>query len=99
VGTLVIRAQEVGYLQRINLAELQQASESLDLEVVIEILPGAFVTPQRILARASVPSDRVSLRAPGHVVSESAIRAPLMTTPFRLVGALGNWPAGPSPCP
>jgi len=49
---LVIRAQEVGYLQRINLAELQQASESLDLEVVIEILPGAFVTPQRILARA-----------------------------------------------
>lgn len=47
-----IRSQEVGYLQRIDLAELQQTAEFSDLEVAIETLPGAFVTPQRVLARA-----------------------------------------------
>ncbi|NQV11516.1 MAG: DUF2254 domain-containing protein [Cyanobacteria bacterium] len=49
---LLIHAQEVGYLQTISLAELQKDAESLDLEVAIETLPGAFVTPQRVLARA-----------------------------------------------
>ncbi len=49
---LLIHPQKVGYLQRINLAALQQTSESLDLEVAIEVMPGAFVTPQQVLARA-----------------------------------------------
>ncbi len=48
---LLIHAQDVGYLQTISLAELQQNAESLDLQVAIETLPGAFVTPQRVLAR------------------------------------------------
>ena len=52
---LAIRSQAVGYLQRIDLAELQQTAESSDLEVAIETLPGAFVTPQRVLARAISP--------------------------------------------
>lgn len=46
-----IHAQEVGYLRRIDLAELQQFAETHDLELAIETLPGAFVTPQRVLAR------------------------------------------------
>jgi uncharacterized membrane protein len=48
---LPIHAQEVGYLRRIDLAELQQVAETLDLDLVIEALPGAFVTPRRVLAR------------------------------------------------
>ncbi len=54
---VLIRVQEVGYLQRIDLAELQQAAESLDLEMTIETLPGAFVSPQRPLARAISPQQ------------------------------------------
>lgn len=48
----IIQSQAVGYLQRIDLAALQQTAEELDLDVVIVSLPGAFVTPQRVLARA-----------------------------------------------
>ncbi len=48
-----IRPLEIGYLQRIDLAELQQTAESLDLEIVIETLPGAFVTPQGVLGQMS----------------------------------------------
>jgi uncharacterized membrane protein len=53
---LPIRGQEVGYLQRIDLAALQQIAESLDLEVEVTSLPGAFVTPQRVLAQVIGPS-------------------------------------------
>ena len=50
-----IQSRQVGYLQRIDLAAMQQTAENFDLKVAIETLPGAFVTPQRILARVIRP--------------------------------------------
>lgn len=52
----LIRAQEVGYLQRIDLAAIQQISETRDLHVLVRSLPGAFITPQRVLAQVRGPA-------------------------------------------
>jgi uncharacterized membrane protein len=56
---LTLCAEEVGYVQRIDLAALQQTAEQFDLEVMICSHAGAFITPQRVLAHAfgRVPAD------------------------------------------
>ena len=43
-------ASEIGYLQRIDAATLQEAAAGLDVTVRVAALPGTFVTPERPLA-------------------------------------------------
>lgn len=44
-------ASSVGYVQRVDVPSLQKAAESKDWRVVVEALPGTFVSPGRALAR------------------------------------------------
>ncbi|MFQ6539101.1 MULTISPECIES: DUF2254 domain-containing protein [Aphanothece] len=50
VGAIPLWAAEVGYLQRIDLGTLQLLAEEIDGQVEVASLPGAFVTPTRVLA-------------------------------------------------
>jgi len=95
----VIRAQEVVISRDQSRRSCSQQSEITRSGVVIEILAGCFVTPQRIPGRAISSKHRVRrCRAPG-MSFESGKRPPLREPPFRLVGALGNCQQGPlSPC-
>ena len=43
----------VGYLQRIDISRLQSCAENMDGQIRVEVLPGAFVTPDRPLAYSS----------------------------------------------
>ncbi len=45
-----IFASNVGYIQNINMEKLQSLAKKLGIKVVIEALPGAFVSPGRPLA-------------------------------------------------
>lgn len=49
-GTYGIYSQEVGYVQMIDIAKLQNWAESNNSFVNVVILPGEFVTPERPLA-------------------------------------------------
>jgi len=46
-----LHADEIGYVQVVEMAKLQQVAEEADLLVVVESQPGSFVTPNRPLAR------------------------------------------------
>jgi uncharacterized membrane protein len=43
----------VGYIQRIDIAALQEFAEEFDLTLSIVVLPGTFVTPERALVHVS----------------------------------------------
>lgn len=45
-----IRAKAVGYIQRIEVAQLQELARKGDFQVTVVELPGAFVTPGAVLA-------------------------------------------------
>ncbi|WP_244907696.1 DUF2254 domain-containing protein [Nitrosomonas aestuarii] len=49
-------AQSIGYVQHIDMTAIQSWAEEVDARVVVEALPGAFATPDRILAYVSTPS-------------------------------------------
>jgi len=49
-GTYAIYSQEVGFVQMIDIAKLQNWAESNNSFVNVDILPGEFVTPERPLA-------------------------------------------------
>lgn len=44
-----IFSRQVGYVQRIDMSELQSCAESADVQVMVEALPGTFVAPGRPL--------------------------------------------------
>jgi uncharacterized membrane protein len=46
-----LHADKIGYVQLVEMRELQAVAEAADLLVVVESLPGSFVTPNRPLAR------------------------------------------------
>ncbi|MBC2595214.1 DUF2254 domain-containing protein [Ruficoccus amylovorans] len=50
-GGIEIRGADIGYLQRVDWAFLQKWATQADLKVHAEVLPGAFITPDRVLAR------------------------------------------------
>lgn len=53
VGMKAIYPEEVGYIQRIDLAALQLYAEESDLHIYVMLLPGSFVSPRRPLATVS----------------------------------------------
>lgn len=44
-------ADEIGYIQLVEIAKLQGVADAADLLIVLEALPGSFVTPDKPLAR------------------------------------------------
>jgi uncharacterized membrane protein len=49
-GTTV-HAERIGYLQLVDVAQLQEAAEDAAVQVVVEALPGTFVSPDQPLMR------------------------------------------------
>jgi uncharacterized membrane protein len=49
-GGLPVFASTVGYIQRLDMSELQAAAENEDLQIEVAVLPGTFVTPDQPLA-------------------------------------------------
>lgn len=49
---------EVGYVQHIDMARLQQCAEDWQIRIRLAVLPGTFVTPDRPLAFISGPDDK-----------------------------------------
>lgn len=49
-------AASVGYVQRIDVAALQSYAEEMNGRIRVAVLPGAFVTPQHVLASVEIPS-------------------------------------------
>ncbi|MCB1800790.1 MAG: DUF2254 domain-containing protein [Gammaproteobacteria bacterium] len=47
---IAVRGKSIGYLQRIDVATLQRCAERHDALIRIAVLPGSFVTPDRVLA-------------------------------------------------
>lgn len=64
-GGIALYADEIGFLQHIDMAGLQEAAVESDLRFEIAALPGTFVTPDRVIAyyRSASPCDADSLRA------------------------------------
>jgi uncharacterized membrane protein len=50
-GCVEVFSAQVGYLQRIDLGALQLLAETAAVQVAVRALPGAFITPSRVLAR------------------------------------------------
>ena len=46
---------EIGYVQRIDIPELQSAAEKFDLQINVQALPGTFLSPDQPLALVSYP--------------------------------------------
>jgi uncharacterized membrane protein len=61
VGMKAIYPQEVGYIQRIDLAALQLYAEEADLHVYVMLLPGSFVSPRRPLVTVSAAVDDATI--------------------------------------
>ncbi len=62
---LALYAEEVGFLQRIDMRGLQEAAAEADLRFEIAALPGTFLTPDRAIAYCvnTSPRDAERLRA------------------------------------
>jgi uncharacterized membrane protein len=50
-----IFSPEIGYVQRIDVSELQSAAEKFDLQINVQVLPGTFLSPDQPLALVSYP--------------------------------------------
>jgi uncharacterized membrane protein len=57
VGLKAIYPEEVGYIQRIDLAALQLYAEEADLHVYVMLLPGSFASPRRPLVTLTAAED------------------------------------------
>jgi uncharacterized membrane protein len=57
VGLKDIYPEEVGYIQRIDLAALQLYAEEADLHVYVMLLPGSFASPRRPLVTIAVAEE------------------------------------------
>lgn len=53
MGMKAIYPEEVGYIQRIDLAALQLYAQETDLHIYVMLLPGSFVSPRRPLVTVS----------------------------------------------
>ncbi|MEJ8567957.1 DUF2254 domain-containing protein [Elongatibacter sediminis] len=54
---VAVFTDDIGYIQRIDMEELQHCARAHGLRVSIDALPGTFMTPDRPLARVSADSD------------------------------------------
>lgn len=57
---LPVFAEEIGYVQHLDVASLQARAEEVDARVRVTALPGTFVTPDRPLAYVSVKDTGLS---------------------------------------
>lgn len=56
-GGQAICGKAIGYVQRIDLAALQEYAEESQLRITVEALPGTFVAPHRALAYATADTN------------------------------------------
>lgn len=54
---VAVTADSAGYVQRIDVASLQEFAEQIDGKVRVVVLPGSFVSPERVLAYVMAGSD------------------------------------------
>ncbi|BCO30546.1 hypothetical protein TspCOW1_06490 [Thiohalobacter sp. COW1] len=54
---VAVTAESAGYVQRIDVASLQEFAEQIDGKVRVVVLPGSFVSPERVLAYVMADSD------------------------------------------
>jgi uncharacterized membrane protein len=52
-----VYSDKTGYVQTIEMAELQACAESIDKDIRINALPGSFVTPEKVLAYIQTEKD------------------------------------------
>jgi len=64
-----VYGETVGYVQRINMAQLQAAAENAETNVEVAALPGTFAAPGRVLAYVCPGTD------PGKPVNLGRVRA------------------------
>ena len=58
VGVKAIYPQEVGYIQRIDLAALQLYAQETELHMYVMLLPGSFASPRRPLVTVSAVGEK-----------------------------------------
>ena len=56
-GMITLCANEIGFVQHIDTAQLQKCAVALDIEVIVDRLPGQFATATRPLAYLRVKAD------------------------------------------
>lgn len=54
---VAVTAESPGYVQRIDIASLQEFAEQIDGKIRVTVLPGSFVSPERVLAYVVADSD------------------------------------------
>ncbi|MDG4812391.1 DUF2254 domain-containing protein [Hydrogenovibrio sp. 3SP14C1] len=59
-NTTPIYADQIGYIQRVDIEKLQSAAEAAKLIIVVEALPGTFTAPGRKLAVISSKQNELS---------------------------------------
>ncbi len=52
-STTDLRKERIGYLQRVDWDALQQLAERVEAKIKVHALPGAFITPEKVLATLS----------------------------------------------
>ncbi|NDY70623.1 DUF2254 domain-containing protein [Desulfobacter hydrogenophilus] len=55
-----VYGNSIGYVQRIEMAGLQGTAERLQLQIMVDALPGTFVAPGRVLAYVTTDSGALS---------------------------------------
>nr|WP_320017487.1 DUF2254 domain-containing protein [uncultured Desulfobacter sp.] len=55
-----VYGNSIGYIQRIDMADLQGTAENLQLQIMVDALPGTFVAPGRALAYVTTDSGTLS---------------------------------------
>lgn len=60
-------SEEIGYVQRINIATLQDIASRAELRIAVDALPGTFVTPDRPLAYVAAGGDTRASREAGAI--------------------------------
>ena len=58
IGVTAIYPQEVGYIQRIDLAALQLYAQETELHMYVMLLPGSFASPRRPLVTVSAVGEK-----------------------------------------
>lgn len=74
-GTHPVFSQRVGYIQLIDIARIQQWASENDAFVIVNMLPGEFVTPDKVLAYVDRKDDVESIEQAYTISEERSFEA------------------------
>lgn len=74
-GTHPVFSQRVGYIQLIDIARIQQWASENDAFVIVNMLPGEFVTPDKVLAYVNRKDDVESIEQAYTISEERSFEA------------------------